>query len=128
MLFRSDLGRLAALIPPGVVTAGVPANGSSFLYAFHGKPVLFDSLLLSPDADSALIGLHLKDVSTRSDVCDALRRKNVQYAVTGPVRYWLSLSDRTTGLAALGGTPGFEEVGAAGRYRLYRITVCGFEP
>ncbi len=124
----ADLGRLAALIPPGVVTAGVPANGSSFLYAFHGKPVLFDSLLLSPDADSALIGLHLKEASTRTDVCDALRRKNVQYAVTGPVRYWLSLSERTSGLAALGHTPGFEEVGAAGRYRLYRITVCGFEP
>lgn len=124
---QADLGALAALIPPGVVTAGVPANGSSFLYALFDRPVLFDSLLLSPDPDSALIGLHLKEAATRTDVCDALRRKNVQYAVTGPVRYWLSLSDRTSGLAALGATPGFEQVGAAGRYRLYRITACGFD-
>ena len=125
---NADLAHLAAHIPEGVVTAGVPANGSSFLYAFHDRPVLFDSLLLNPDPDSALIAMHLKDVLRRGDVCAALRRMNVQYAVTGPVRYWLSLSDRTTGLAALGGTPGFEEVDRAGRYRLYRITACGFGP
>lgn len=122
----ADLRKLAARIPPGVVTAGVPANGSAFLYAFHDRPVLFDSLLLNPDPDSAVIALHLKEVLGNTAVCDALRRKNVQYAVTGPVRYWLSLSSRTTGLAALGGTPGFEEVGRAGRYRLYRIRACGF--
>lgn len=125
---NADLAHLAAHIPEGVVTAGVPANGSSFLYAFHDRPVLFDSLLLNPDPDSALIAMHLKDVLRRGDVCAALRRMNVQYAVTGPVRYWLSLSDRTTGLAALGGTTGFEEVDRAGRYRLYRITACGFGP
>ncbi len=124
----ADLAALAALIPPDVVTADVPANGSALLYAFHDRPVLFTSLLLDPDPDHALIGLHLKEAATRDDVCDALRRDNVQYAVTGPVRYWLSLSDRTTGMAALGGTPGFAQVGASGRYRLYRIQACGFDP
>ncbi|MDQ2782265.1 MAG: hypothetical protein M3Y26_06975 [Actinomycetota bacterium] len=125
---EAQLGRLAALIPPGVVTTDVPANGSAFLYAFFDRPVLFDSLLLDPDPDSALIGLHLKVAATNTQVCDALRRKNVQYAVTGAVRYWLSLSDRTSGMAALGGVDGFEQVGAAGRYRLYRIRACGFDP
>lgn len=125
---EADLATLAGLIPSGVVTADVPANGSSLLYAFWGREVLFDSLLLDPDPDHALIGLHLKEAATRTDVCDALRRGNVQYAVTGPVRYWLSLSDRTAGMAALGGTPGFQEMGAAGRYRLYRIQACGFDP
>jgi len=124
----ADLAALAALIPPGVVTADVPANGSAILYAFHDRPVLFTSLLLDPDPDHALIGLHLKEAATRNDVCDALRRDNVQYAVTGPVHYWLSLSDRTSGMAALGGTPGFTEIGASGRYRLYRIHACGFDP
>ncbi len=123
---RVDLAQVAALLPGDSVTAGVPANGSSLLYAFNGRQVLFDSLLLNPDPDSALIGLHLKDALRRTDVCDALRRKNVQYAVTAPVRYWLSLSERTVGLAALGDTPGFVEIGRAGRYRLYRITACGF--
>jgi len=123
---NADLGQLAARIPDGVVTAGVPANGSSFLYAFHDRPVLFDSLLLNPDPDSAVIGLHLKEVMSNTAVCDSLRRKNVQYAVTGPVHYWLSLSSRTAGLAALGDTPGFQEVARAGRYRLYRIMACGF--
>lgn len=125
---NGDLAALARLIPADVVTADVPANGSALLYAFHDRPVLFPSLLLDPDPDHALIGLHLKEAATRTDVCDALRRDNVQYAVTGPVRYWLSLSSRTTGMAALGRTPGFLEVGSSGRYRLYRIQACGFDP
>ncbi len=125
---QAQLGRLAALIPPGVVTTDVPANGSAFLFAFFDRPVLFDSLLLDPDPDSALIGLHLREAATNTQVCDALRRANVQYAVTGPVRYWLSLSDRTSGMAALAGVDGFEQVGVQGRYRLYRIQACGFDP
>ncbi|MEP6649740.1 MAG: DUF6541 family protein [Lapillicoccus sp.] len=122
------LGRLARLIPPDVVTADVPANGSAFLYAFHGRPVLFESLLLDPDPDHALIGEHLRDAATRPDVCDALRRDGVEYAVTGPERYWLNLYQRTAGIAKLENAPGFQQVGAAGRYKLFRIQACGFDP
>ena len=125
---EAALQRLAGLIPDGVMTADVPSNGSVFLYALDYRRVLFDSLLLDSNPDHALIGLHLKDAATRTDVCDALRRSNVQYAVTGPVRYWLSFPDRTSGMEALAGTPGFVEEGAAGPYRLYRIQACGFDP
>jgi len=122
----AELGSLAALIPPDVVTSDVPANGSGLLYALHHRKVLFDSLLLNPDRDSALIGLHLRDVATRTDVCNALRRTNVQYAMTGQVTYRLNLAERTPGMDDLRGVAGFVEVGAAGRYTLYRIDACGF--
>lgn len=122
------LATLSAWIPDGVVTASVPANGSAFLSAYYDKPVLFDSLLLNPDTDANLIGLHLREAASRPDVCAALRRSNVRYAVTAPVRYWLNLGDRTTGIADLDRAPGFEEVGVSGPYRLYRITACGFDP
>ncbi len=122
------LGRLARLIPPDLVTANVPANGSSFLYAFHDRPVLFESLLLDPDPDHALIGEHLRDAAARADVCDALRREGVAYAITGPERYWLNLYQRTGGIAKLEDAPGFQQVGAAGRYKLFRIQACGFDP
>ena len=122
----ADLAALAALIPPNVVTADVPANGSGLLYALHHRKVLFDSLLLNPDPGSALIGLHLRDVATRTDVCDALRRTNVQYAITGEVTYRLNLAERTTGMDDLRGVAGFVNVGTAGRYTLYRIDACGF--
>lgn len=122
---NADLATLAALIPAGVVTADVPANGSALLYALHQRKVLFDSLLLNPDPDSALIGLHLREVSTRPDVCDALRRTDVQYAMTGKVTYRLNLAERTTGMDDLRGVAGFTKVGAAGRYTLYRIDACG---
>jgi hypothetical protein len=125
---NAALGELARLIPSDVVTANVPANGSAFLYAFHERPVLFDSLLLDPDPDHALIGEHLREAATRPDVCDALRRGGVEYAVTGPERYWLNLYDRTAGIAKLEDAPGFEQVGVAGRYKLFRIRACGFDP
>ena len=125
---NAALGELARLIPADVVTADVPANGSAFLYAFHDRPVLFDSLLLDPDPDHALIGEHLREAATRPDVCDALRRDGVEYAITGPERYWLNLYDRTVGIAKLEDAPGFEQVGAAGRYKLFRIRACGFDP
>jgi len=125
---NAALGGLAGLIPADVVTANVPANGSAFLYAFHDRPVLFDSLLLDPDPDHGLIGEHLREAATRPEVCDALRRGGVEYAVTGPERYWLNLYDRTGGIAELEDAPGFEQVGAAGRYKLFRIRACGFDP
>jgi hypothetical protein len=122
------LGQLAPLIPPDAVTADVPANGSAFLYAFHDRPVVFESLLLDPDPDHALIGEHLREAATRTDVCDALRRDGVTYAITGPERYWLNLYQRTGGIAKLEEAPGFQQVGAAGRYKLFRIQACGFDP
>jgi hypothetical protein len=127
-LDNAALGQLAGLIPSDVVTANVPANGSAFLYAFYDRPVLFTSLLLDPDPDHALIGEHLREAATRPDVCDALRRDGVEYAVTGPERYWLNLYERTPGIAKLEDTPGFDQIGAAGRYKLFRIRACGFDP
>ena len=110
---NAALRQLARLIPRDVVTANVPANGSAFLYAFHDRPVLFESLLLDPDPDHALIGEHLRDAASRTDVCDALRREGVEYAITGPERYWLNLYQRTAGIAKLEEAPGF----TAGRRR-----------
>jgi len=125
---NTALRQLARLIPPAAVTANVPANGSAFLYAFHERPVVFESLLLDPDPDHALIGEHLRDAAARPDVCDALRRENVRYAITGPERYWLNLYERTPGIAKLEDAPGFQQVGASGRYKLFRIQACGFDP
>ncbi|MDQ2758040.1 MAG: hypothetical protein M3Y71_16045 [Actinomycetota bacterium] len=123
----AELTDLARQIPAGVVTADVPANGSGLLYALTGREVLYTSLLLDPDEDRQVVAEHLSEVTTRPDVCDAARRLNVQYAVTGTVRYWLSLDDRTLGISSItSATPGFSLVAESGRYRLWRIDACGF--
>lgn len=131
LLFPAEdeqLGRLAALVPPQVVVADVPANGSGLLYALHGRRLLFTSLLLDPDADRQVVAEHLDQVTTDPAVCDAARRLGVRYAITGTVRYWLSLDDRTLGISRItAATPGFTLVGQAGRYALWRIDACGFD-
>ena len=124
----AQLGQLAALIPPQVVTADVPANGSGLLYALHGRKLLFTSLLLDPDEDRQVVAEHLDQVTSDPAVCDAARRLGVRYAITGSVRYWLSLDDRTLGISGItAATPGFTLVGQAGRYALWRIDACGFD-
>ena len=67
-------------------------------------------------------------VKALENVCDALRREGVEYAITGPERYWLNLYQRTSGITKLEEAPGFQQIGAAGRYKLFRIQACGFDP
>jgi len=124
----AELTELSRHIPAGVVTADVPGNGSGLLPALTGREVLYTSLLLDPDKDRQVVAEHLSDVTSRPDVCEAARRLNVQYAITGTVRYWLSLGDRTLGISSITSTtPGFSLVAEAGRYRLWRVDACGFD-
>ena len=117
-----------ASFPREVVTADVPANGSAFLYAFHGRPVLFESLLLDPDPDHALIGDHLRDAAYPAGRVRRAAPGRRRVRGHGPERYWLNLYKRTAGIAKLEEAPGFQQVASAGRYKLFRIRACGFDP
>ncbi|GAA1890272.1 DUF6541 family protein [Lapillicoccus jejuensis] len=124
----AQLARLASVIPPDAVVADVPANGSGLLYALHGRKLLFTSLLLDPDPDRQVVAERLDQATSDPAVCDSARRLGVRYAITGSVRYWLSLDDRTLGISRItAATPGFTRVAQEGRYTLWRIDACGFD-
>ena len=123
----ASLEKLARHIPRGAVVAGVPANGSALLYAVADRPVLFNTLSPLKDPDHVTIGRYLDQVSTRPEVCAALKRTNVRYAVTGKWTFWAEKINHedTVGMVRLAGRPGFTKIASAGGYNLYRITACG---
>lgn len=123
---QADLERLAAFVPSGQSVVGRPENGSPLLYALTGTRTLYRSIPMPPSGDELLIGTGLRDVATRPDVCAALRRRDVRFALESPDVYWLDHPDRSSGLVRLATAPGLVKVATAGRYTLYRITACGF--
>ena len=120
------LQRLARSIPKDTVVAGIPANGSPLLYALSDRRVYYTTLSPLKDPDHLTVGRYLDQVSRRPEVCAALKRNNIGYAVTGKWTFWAEkITHRdTSGMIRLAGRPGFERVASEGGYNLYRITAC----
>jgi hypothetical protein len=121
---RRDLLGLVKDIPLDVMVLGDPSNGSGLLYALTGRPVLMQSIGVSKDPRVVLVGEHLKELATRSDVCTALAALRASYVVDSSRDYWGREADATSGLVGIAGAPGFTKVAQAGRYTLYAVTGC----
>lgn len=122
------LESLAAQIPAGAGLVGRPENGSPLMYALFGTNTLFRSIPILASGDNGLIGVGFDEMATRAEVCAALARHNVRYAIDSPHVYWLDRPERTSGLFHLDTVEGLTKVATAGDYTLYRITACGLGP
>lgn len=122
---QASMGELAALIPPGAGVVGRPENGSPLMYALFDTNTFYRSIPVLSSGDNGLIGAGFDEMTTRPEVCAALRRHNIRYAIDSPHVYWLDHPERTSGLFHLDRVAGLEKVATAGDYTLYRITACG---
>ncbi len=122
---QGQLAVLAAKIPRGAGVVSRPENGSPLMYALFGTNTLYRSLPVLSSGDNGLIGAGFSKVTTRPDVCAALARHDIRYAIDSPHTYWLDKPERTSGLFQLDTQAGVERVASAGDYTLYRITACG---
>jgi hypothetical protein len=124
------LERLAPSIPPGRLVAVNPWRGTNLLYAFTGHPVLFPTqtaVLVSPSPIRDLVAREIDRVAERPDVCDAVRRLDVTYVITGGTNFMVNRAGLTNypGIDRVPGQPGFARVADSGPYTLWRITACG---
>jgi hypothetical protein len=122
---QEHLAVLAAQIPPGAGLVGRPENGSPLMYALFGTNTLFRSIPILSSGDNGLIGAGFDEMTGRPEVCDALARHDIRYAIDSPHVYWLDRPERTPGLFDLEEVEGLEVVATAGDYTLYRIIACG---
>ncbi|MGZ4600894.1 MAG: DUF6541 family protein [Oryzihumus sp.] len=122
-----DLAALGRMVPADAGIAGVAANGSALVYALTGRHTLFTTLSPVRGGDTEIIAGGLDHVASRPDVCDALRRQHIRYAITGKAYYWArnGNDDIDRGMVSLAGRPGLERVASRGRFNLYRVTACG---
>ncbi|HEX8972927.1 DUF6541 family protein [Oryzihumus sp.] len=123
----ADLRTLALMTPPDAGIAGVAANGSSLVYALTGRRSLFTTLSPVRGGDVQTIAGGLDHVASRPDVCAALERQQIGWAITGKAYYWARSGndDIDRGMVVLAGRPGLERVARQGRFVLYKITACG---
>jgi hypothetical protein len=121
----ASLGQIAARIPPGQAVVGRPENGSPLMWALFGTNTLYRSLPIPAIGDGLLIGTGFADMAHRPDVCAALRRNDVHWAIGSTHTYWLDRPELTSGLTHLDQVNGIEKVETVGQYTLYRITGCG---
>jgi hypothetical protein len=121
----ASLARIAEQIPPGQAVVGRPENGSPLMWALFGTDTLYRSIPIPASGDGLLIGTGFADMAHRPDVCAALARNNVRWAIGSPHTYWLDRPALTSGLMHLDQVNGLENVETVGQYTLYRITGCG---
>ncbi|TQM62605.1 hypothetical protein FBY41_2642 [Humibacillus xanthopallidus] len=121
---QDSLREIARLIPPGEGVVGRPENGTPLMFALFGTDTLYRSIPIPTTGDEIVIGTGFNDLVNRPDVCAALARHNVRWAIDSPHTYWLDRPERTSGLTDLDTVEGLEKVKTVGDYTLYRITGC----
>ena len=122
---QDSLRRLADRIPDGQGVVGRPENGSPLMWALFGTNTLYRSIPIPTTGDEIVIGTGFNDLAHRPDVCEALARHDIRWAIDSPHVYWLDRPERSSGLEDLGHVDGLERVATDGDYTLYRVTACG---
>jgi hypothetical protein len=122
---QASLRDLATSIPAGQGVVGRPENGTPLMFALFGTNTLYRSIPIPTTGDEVVIGTGFNDLAHRPDVCAALARHDVRWAIGSPHVYWLDVPERSSGLSDLGAVEGVTEVRTVGDYTLYRITGCG---
>lgn len=122
---QDSLRRLAALIPAGQGVVGRPENGSPLMWPLFGTNTLFRSIPIPTTGDEIVIGTGFNDMAHRPDVCEAMARHDIRWAIDSTHVYWLDRPERSSGLADLAKVEGIEPVRTDGDYTLYRVTGCG---
>ncbi|GAA6526485.1 DUF6541 family protein [Intrasporangium sp. DVR] len=121
---QADLSLLAAEIPSGEGLIGRPENGSPLMFALFGTNTLYRSIPIPDTGDENLLGTGFDKMTTRPDVCSALQRHDIRWAIDSSHVYWLDRPERSSGLVDLVSVQGLDQVRTVGDYTLFRITGC----
>lgn len=120
------LRELSRHIGPDDVTAANPWNGATYLYLVSGRELLIPSEKVRSPGDRALLAERLDEVGSDPQVCAAVRRQHVRFAITGGRPFSSGGTDWKTypGIAAVPDSDAFTKVATAGPYTLWRVTTC----
>lgn len=120
------LMRLPDLVPADEVIAGSPWTGTAQAYALAGRKVVLPHPGGTQSADQLLVLAHLRDAATRSDVCEAAVRENIQFVLDFGTREPYDGNHRYPGIEHLDVSSAVELVAREGNAKLYRVTACDF--
>ena len=120
------LRTLGARVPAGEVVAANPWKGGSYLYLTSDRRMLFPTEKAWAVGDRELLGADLDRAAEDPAVCEAARRQDVGWVLTGGSSMTDSTAQerRYAGVDGVGDAAGFSLVDRAGDYALYRLDAC----
>lgn len=120
------LDRLDTEVPKDAVIAVNPWNGGSLAYAFADRQVLEFHQTQRMNNDMRIVAQDLAEADRSPQVCDAVRRLNVSYALDFGSQYLLNhpSSLRYPGLQDLETSKALELVDQEGEAKLFKVTAC----
>lgn len=124
---RAFYRQVGELVPPDVVVAQNPWNGSALLWALTGRRVLFPHLDGNWTADQRYLAQHLRNAVNDDRICSIVHKLDLKYLLTGDSGFWPwdGRKEHYPGLARPDAAVGFQLMAADGSgNRLYRITAC----
>ena len=86
-----------ALIPAGQGVVGRPENGSPLMWPLFGTNTLYRSIPIPTTGDEIVIGTGFDDMANRPDVCAAMARHDIRWAIDSTHVYWLDRPERSSG-------------------------------
>lgn len=128
---RALLERLPETTVPGSVIVGNPWTGTPFGYALGGRQMLNPHFGLSGVPDVVTVNMHLTEATTDPEVCPAVDRLGVRYALDFGT-YFRDAGDALDfdstvnyrGLVDMADSDALTEVDREGDAVLYEITAC----
>ena len=106
--------------------AANPWDGSGLAYAVSGVEVLVPQLGARPAGDAQLVAEGLAGATRRAEVCPALDRLGIRYALDFGDSLWPDKRARAyPGLERLFSSPAVRLLDSEGDARLYEVTACG---
>jgi hypothetical protein len=82
------INRLGGELEPGAAVLGNPANGSAYVYATAGVPVVLPTVAGTWGADRWLLIEHLGEWETNPRVCEVMGELNVRYLYSDAQTYY----------------------------------------
>lgn len=112
--------------PDGKVVVGDPFNGGSFAPIYARHPGLITHVVMQREPQLDLVEAHLRELSTRPDVCAAINRFGIGYVTEDTNEIWDDHANypRYAGLRQLSGVRGLELIARDGSVSVYRIVGC----
>jgi hypothetical protein len=129
---QAFFARIKPLIPPNVMVANDPWDGSALLWALADRRVLYPHMSITTTSDQDYLARHMNQAATDPKVCLAAEHLHVGYLLVGNATFWPwdQRKKDYPGFADPGpDNPGFRLVASSGPHlRLYQLAACGNAP
>jgi hypothetical protein len=115
------------IVPPDVMVANDPWDGSALLWALADRRVLFPHLSIRVTKDQLYLAAHLNQAATDPQVCSIANKLHVQYLLIGDHTFWPwdNRTKKYPGMTDPGPGKGFQLVASSGpKLKLYQLTAC----